>query len=143
MDAPDLGQLVDQHAVQPRTVGEDLLEVGDQDLQFLELVLQFEALQGGQPAQAHVQDRLGLHVGEGEALDQRQLGVRGRAGATDQGDDLVEVVQGREQPFHHVGPLPRLVQAVAGAARDHLALVGHVVLEHRLEAQCLGRVVDQ
>jgi len=80
----------------------------DAFLELLVLVLQLLALQRGQPAQGHVQDGLGLHLGELEALDEVLLGrVRG-AGAADDGDDLVEEVQGQQQTFQDMGPFPGL-----------------------------------
>ena len=52
------------------------------------LLADLHLLKLAQAAQAHVQDRLGLHVGQGEPLDQARLGLFFLA---DDADNLVEV----------------------------------------------------
>ena len=53
---------------------QQVLVVGDALEQFLMLILDLLALQGGQPAQLHIQDGLSLDLGELEALHQAFLG---------------------------------------------------------------------
>ena len=64
-------------------------------------------------------------------------------GAADGGDDLVEHVDGLEQPLDHVGPGPGLVEQELGPPGDHLDLVGHVVAEHLGQVERAGHPVDQ
>ena len=47
-------------------MGQQVFKIGDLLLQFFEFVLQLAPFQRGQPAQLHVQDGLGLHLGEAE-----------------------------------------------------------------------------
>ena len=54
----------------PRLVGQDVLEVGDGRLELGQVVDDRLALQGGQPAQLHVEDRLRLDLVDLEQLHQ-------------------------------------------------------------------------
>ena len=58
----DLGQLVADDGPLPDRVGQDVLEVGDDRLELVQPVDDLLPLQGGQPAQLHVQDRLRLDL---------------------------------------------------------------------------------
>ena len=79
------------------------------DLHFLELA---------QIAQAHVEDGVGLHVGELERL--HQDGLRLVLGADDL-DDLVEVEIGDQVAAEHFEAVLDLLQAVLRAAQQHVA----------------------
>src|SRR5690606_41380628 len=65
---------------------------------------------------------LGLALGEGELLHQPGAGFRRGAGAPDQRDHRIDVIQGDAQALQDVGPGLRLVQFVAGAADDDVLL---------------------
>ena len=65
--ALQLGQLVLDDRQHPAGVGQDVLELGDQLDDGQVLVLDLLALEGGQPAQPHVEDGLGLDLGQVEA----------------------------------------------------------------------------
>ena len=82
------------------------------------------ALEGGQAAQLHVQDRVGLDLVDLEQLDQALTGVVDLGGAADQRDHLVEHVQRLDQAAQHVGATLGLGEAVAGPPLDDLDLVG-------------------
>ena len=107
------------------------------------LVLDLLALEGGQPAQLHLEDGVGLDLGQLEALDERRsrrIDVRRRA---DRGDDLVQVVEGDLQALEDVRALLRAREVELRPPADDLAPVGDVVLEHLLEAERLGLAVDE
>ena len=65
--ALQLGELVLDDREDARRVGEDVLELGDELDDREVLVLDLLALEGGQAGEAHVEDRLGLELGEPEA----------------------------------------------------------------------------
>ena len=92
---PDGDQLVLEHAPQLLLAGKKLVVVGDFLLQLLVLRLQLFPVQPLQTAQLHLQNGLGLHLVQAEALHQALLGVV-IAGADDV-DDLVDVVLGHQQ----------------------------------------------
>ena len=98
-------ELVLDHPPEPALVLEDGLEVGDLLLQLPVLGLEAFALEPHQALQAHVEDGLGLDLGQGKAGHQPPAGLGSVLGGADQGDDLVDVVEGDQQPLEHVGPL--------------------------------------
>ena len=115
--ALELDELVlddDEHLAR---VGEQVLKLGNEPDDRLVLVLDLLALKGGEPAQLHLEDRVGLDLGEAEAAHEggpRRVDV-GRG--ADGGDHLVEVVEGDLQPFEDMGPLlgPRQVELASAA----------------------------
>ena len=60
-------------------LGQDVLEVGDLGLDLREIVDDALALEGGQPAQLHIENGLGLDVVDVEQLDQALAGRRRRS----------------------------------------------------------------
>ena len=81
-------------------------------------------LQGGQPAQLHVEDRGRLELVDVEQLHQPLAGVVDLGRTPDQRDHLVEGVERLDQAAQDVGVLLGLAQAVPGAALDDVDLVG-------------------
>ena len=79
--------------VDPRLVAEDRAQLGDPLLQVGVLVLDALALEPGERAQAQVEDRLRLDLGELEALHQPRARLVGVGRGADQRDDRVEVVE--------------------------------------------------
>ena len=88
--------------------------------QRLVLGADFHLLELAQIAQAHVEDGVGLHVGELEGLHQDGLGL---VLAADDLDDLVEVEIGDEVAAEHFQAMLDLRQPELGAAHQHLAAV--------------------
>ena len=82
--------------------------------QAFEFLFQFDVLEPGQLAQAHLEDVLGLPVGELERAHQVGLGI---VRIADQLDHLVHVEQHQQPPFEHVDAVEHLVQAESGAPR--------------------------
>ena len=138
-----LAQLVLDDREHAGGVGEDVLELGDLLDDREVFVLDLLALERGEPGEAHVEDRLGLPLGQVEAVHQVRLrGVRvGRL--ADRLDHGVEVVERLLEALEDVRPVARLAEVELGPAPDDLAAVLDVVLQHRLEGQRLGLPVDQ
>jgi hypothetical protein len=163
----DALELVADDRHEQRGVGEDRLEVGDEDAELLELGLDLVALEAGEPLQAHVEDRLGLARGQvvrlaaggldlgrgafaaleeaGEA--EQRLGAQGGAGllgvlgGADDRDDAVDRVDRHADALDDLAALERLLQFVAGAAGDDRAAVVEEVLEAVAQAQHGGAAV--
>ena len=76
----DLQQFVLDDLLQQALVGQDALVVGDLLAQLGQLFLDLLALQSGQAAQAHLQDGVGLLLGEPKALGQARGGFLVRLG---------------------------------------------------------------
>ena len=133
---PDGGELVLEHAADLLLTGEQLIEVGDARLQLLVFVLQLLLLQPLEPLELHVQDGLGLHVAEAEAVHQVLLGVV--VALPDGLDHRVDVVLGNQQALQQMGPLLGLAQIVAGAADDDLLLEGDVLVQDVAQGEDLG-----
>ena len=89
--AGDLDELVPDHSHEQGLVGEQALVVGDLLLEIGVLGLDLVALQTLQSLQLHVQDGLGLDLGQTELLHQLFSGVI--VAFADRLDDLVDVVQ--------------------------------------------------
>ena len=138
----DLGELVAHDRALPLRLGQDVLQVGDLGLDLGQVVDDALALQCGQPAQLHVQDRLGLDLVDVEQLD--QAGPRDVDGLrrADQRDHFVERVERLDQTAQDVRPLVGLAQPVGGAPDDHVELVLDVVADHLVQAQRARHPVD-
>ena len=107
------------------------------------LLLDRVRLQRGQLGEAQVEDRARLDRAQLEALDEllaRRVAV---ARGADQLDDRVEVVQRGQQAEEDVRPRLLLGELVLGAADDHLALVGDVVVDDRAQVQRARHVVHE
>ena len=103
-----LAELVADDLEHALRVGEDVLQLGDALDDSDVLVLDLLALEGGQAAQLHLEDGVGLHLGEAEGgheVGARVLHVRGLA---DGADDGVEVVERGLEALEDVGPVARL-----------------------------------
>ncbi len=70
----DLGQLVADDGALPLRLGEDVLEVGDLDLDLGQLVDDLLPLEGREPSQLHREDGVGLDLVDVEQVDQSGAG---------------------------------------------------------------------
>ena len=124
-------------------IGQDRAEALDLYLQFGHAGPELGALQRGEPPEAHVEDGVGLDVGEPEAL----LESPGSLGAVlrlpDDPDHLVDVVQGHQEPLQHMPFGLGLLQVVASPANHHLHPVVPVLLQQGLEPHLSGLPVVQ
>ena len=127
----------------PARVGEDVLELGDELDDRDVLVLDLLALERGEAPELHLEDGVGLDLGQLEAAIRfcaRVIHVRRLA---DGADDRVQVVERDLEAFEDVGPVARLLEVELGPPPDDLAAPVDVVLEDRLERQRLGLAVDE
>jgi len=124
-------------------VGEQVLELGDELDDGAVLVLDLLALQRRQATQLHLQDGVGLHLGELELLHEVGAGYIHVGRRADGLDHLVQVVEGDLQAFQDVRPLLRPRELELRAPPDDVAPVRDVVLQHPLQAERLGLAVDQ
>ena len=131
----DLKKLVLQNTLEHRLVGEKFFKVGDLLFQFVELVLELLAVKSLQGLQAHIEDRLRLHIGEGEAL--HELFLRVVVACADDVDDLVDVVLRDEKALQQVLALARFFEVVLRSARDKLFLEGKILVDDVAQGQDL------
>src|SRR5256886_8053038 len=117
----DLEQLLPDDAHPLCVRGHESLELLDQREHLLVLLDDLVPLQLGQALQPHVQDGLGLDLGELEPRHQRVLGGVGAVRAADDANDHVELLDGLAQAGENVRPLLRARELVPRAAGDHLA----------------------
>ena len=127
--------LVADDAAQDLVVFQDRAQVFDELDELIVLVDEFLALQVGQALQAHVQDGLGLALGQPKALHQPFPGFDGVFGGPNDGDHFVDVVERDAQAFEDVGALLALSQIEPGAAQDDVAAVGEEVLQDLLDIE--------
>ena len=97
------------------------------------------SLQARQALEAHLEDRLRLKVREGEAILQPGARLFSRPARPDQGDDLVDVVEGDHKPLEDVLTLTRLAQLEATATADDVAAVRDEGVDQVGEVQIFGR----
>ena len=111
----------------------------------VELRLEIDPGEAGQLAELHVEDVDGLHLGELERL--RHQRVPWRVGhvvaGPDQGDDLVDDVEGLDTAFEDVRAALGLGEAELRAAGDDVDLVTDVALERGQQVERAGHTVDQ
>src|SRR5438105_1471721 len=139
----DLEQLPFDDAHQLGVRGQDALELLDQREHLLVLLDDLVPLQLGQALQPHVQDGLGLDLGELEPRHQRVLGGVGAVRAADDADDHVELLDGLAQAREHVRPLLRARELVPCPAGDDLAPEADERFQHFLEVDDLRAAVDE
>ena len=138
VDPAELEQLLLDQRVDLLLGAEQVAQLGDALLDVLELVLDALALERGEGAQAQLEDRDRLYLGELELGHQAGLRSVGVRGAADERDHRVEVVERDQVALQDVSALLLLAQFVLRAARDDLALEVEVVrqeLEQRERAR--------
>ena len=87
----DLGQLVADQGPQFLGAVQDRGQLGDLGRQAVPLGLQLDGGEPGQPAQRHLQDVVGLDLGQLEHLDQPRPGLGDVVAAADDRDHVVDV----------------------------------------------------
>src|SRR6266550_7085640 len=135
--------LLDERKDPPRT-REDRLELGDELDRLAVVVVQLLALESREPAELHLQDGLGLRLGEPEPLahlsHEQDFLALVRA---DELDDLVDMVVRDLESLEDVRSFLRLPEVVVGAAADDLAPVIDVVLQDLLQRKSPRLLVDE
>ena len=139
----DFGQFGGDDGALTFGLGENVVEVVDASLEFGVLVHDLLALEGGQAAQLEGQDGVGLDGVHVEQLDEAVAGLVDRGGAADEGDDLVEGVEGLQVAFEDVEAFEGLAQAELRAAHDDVDLVVDPVADEAVDRQGAGHAVDE
>ena len=134
----DLVELLEHHVEDLLVAREQRLQLRDLRAQLGELVEHLLALERGERAQAHVEDRLRLALGEREARSCSAV----RAAAVSSAPrmiaiTLVEVVERDREALEDVGARLGLGEVVGGAPRHHLAAEVEEVLERLLQRERL------
>ncbi len=139
----ELVHLVGDDLTLARLLREDVLVLQDLLLELVVLVDDLLALQGGEAAQLHVEDRGRLDLVDVEHLDEALTRTVGVGGAADERDDVVETVERLEVPAEDVDLRLGLAQQEGRATHDDLELVGDPVADERVDAQRAGHAVDE
>ena len=141
---PHLEQLLADDGPQLGTVGQDGLQLHDQGPLLGQFVAQLLAAELGEPAQRHVEDVVGLDLAELELLaHERGPSRRSVLRRPDGGDDRIDHVHRPNQALQDVLPAAGLVQAVLGAAAQHLLLVVGVGGQTVAQRHCVGHAIGQ
>ena len=122
---------------------QDILEVLNVPEHLVVFGAKLVLFQPGELAQAHLHDGACLYLREGEALDQVGARLIGIGGGADNGDHLVDIVRGDDQPLQDVGPFLGLLQLELGPSDDHLVAVVHKMRDQVLEVQQLRPTFHQ
>ena len=123
-------------------LGQNVLVVGDLELDLGEFVDDLLTLEGRQAAQLHREDGVGLDLVDVEQLDQSGPGDVDGLRRPDERDDLVQRVERLDQAAQDVGALFGLAEQVLGTPDDDLELVRRVQTDHLVEAQGARHTVD-
>ena len=139
----DLGQLLGDDLPQQLLVGQDRVEQLDRALQLVLLLVELELGEPGEATQRHVEDVVGLGLGELEDRDQSLLGRGGVVGGPDDLDDLVDVEDRDEEAVDEVEAVGGLGAAVQRATAYDVEAVGEEDLEHLDQAERARLAVDE
>ena len=116
-----------------------------QALAFLRQVVGFlsQALlfQPREPPQRHRQHSIGLAFAQVQLHLQAGAGAAGIGRRRDQGDHRLQGVEGGDQARHHLQPVFRPLEGVAGAADDREFAVFEEFLQQLAQAQLQGLAV--
>ncbi len=137
------GQLVFDDRPPASRIGEDGLQFGDQGVDLGQFGTELLGFQGCEPAQRHVEDRVGLNLAEFKALDEGGARLGRVRGAPDDPHDLVDVVDGDDEAFEDVRPGLGLVEPELGPPLDDLHLVIEVVADQLGQVERPRDAVDQ
>ena len=139
----ECGQFLPDDLAHQRLVPENGLEPRDEPDDLFVLVLDLLPLQLGQALQPQIQDGLRLNLAHAELAHQAAARLVDGAGAPDELNDGVQVVQGDTIPLQDMGARLRLAQLVSRPPDDdHLAVVDEVA-DDLLQVEDPGLVVHQ
>ena len=132
---PDHRQLVPDDTVNLSLVGQDLVEFPDPLQQLLKFLLDLDPFQTGQLSQTHGNNGLRLDFGQPKPLHQGAAPGRLVLGRPQNGDHLVDKVQGDLQAFQDMLPLFCFFQIVFCTAYDNLGLESDIILQHLFQGE--------
>ena len=124
-------------------LGQDILQIFNACTQFGVLVQNLLTFQSGQAAQLQSQDRVGLDLVDIEQLHQAASRLVDRGRATNQGNNLIQCIQGLEVTVQDVQTLLSLAQAELRTAHNHIDLVSNPVADKAINRQGSRNTVDQ
>ena len=113
----------------PLLAAHDGGELLNELLELLQLLLELEDFELGEPREAQIEDGLRLPFGEVESLSEFVARVGRRIGVLDDLDDLVDVAHGDDEAFQDMAALLRLVEIELRAAQHDFALVFDVIAD--------------
>ena len=122
---------------------QDPSELVDGHFQIVAFLLQGPYLQGGELLQPHLEDGLALLLAELEPEGEGLPGGGGVPAPPDDPDDLIDVLQGDEEPLHDVRPLLGLVEIEHRPPGHDLHPVIQEQIEHLPESEDPWLVVHQ
>ena len=136
-------QFVVDDAVQHPVVAEDAVVGCDVRQKLFQFLVQFLALKAGEALKAHLQNGLGLGLGEAQLRDQPLLGLLSGLGGADELNDLLDDVKGLHQPFDDMFAGLGLTKAELRPAAHHLAAVVQEEAQQPRNGQHAGVLVVQ
>ena len=140
----DRAQLLLDDCPQLRIVGEDRLEFGDAGPEVVKFLLDIDPAEPRQLAQLHVEDVNGLSLGELiRLIHEAGLGGRRVLAAADEGDDLVDDVEGLHAALEDVLTTAGLVEAKVGTSSDDFDLVTDIAVDRVTKVHRARHTIDE
>ena len=139
----NLEKLLPDHAEKKILVCKNCLQSVDRLQETLIFRFDLSSFQTGQSTQTHVNDCLGLCVGEFKAFHELSLGCLDIFGTADNCDDLVDIVKRDQQTFQNMSPLLRFVEIILCPSGDDFLLMHQVVHQNIPDVHHLRFAVHQ
>ena len=124
-------------------IRQDCLQFCNALHQFLIFCLDLLTFQSGQRTQTHIHDSLSLNICQSEAFYQCFLSSCHISAASDDIDDLINVIKGDQQTFQDMSPLLSLVQIIFCPSGNNILLMKEVIPQHILQIQHPRLIIDQ
>ena len=118
-----LQQFVLNHLLAEFGIRQNLIEVGNALFEFVVLAAEFLLLQTGELRQTHLDDGLGLHLVEREALHQALLRLLRVAARLDDGHHFVDIVRSDDECTQNVLTFEGFAQVELRATDHHIVAV--------------------
>lgn len=125
----ELFELSSHDGTHPFRIGEDILEIGDEEELLGKLVLDLLPLKTAEPLELHLEDGLCLPVAQPESLHQVVMRIFPRFRGLYGRDDLVDMIKGNLQTFEDVGSRFGDSKLVSGPSDDDFPTVFQKLLE--------------
>ena len=125
------------HTEKKLTVSKDCLELTDLLHKLCILSFQLLSFQTCQCTETHIHDCLSLNICQLKTIDQflfRDLYV---AGATDNSDYLIDIIQCFQQTFQNMSSLLSFIQIILCPSANYVLLMLKIILQHLFQIQNL------